>query len=80
MSSIHYVALTNLGYYWTGYNSVSSQIREARMYNSAKAVRDNVTSGIKRYNQKRPENERITSYQIVEVEIKTRSTFETIEI
>lgn len=81
MPNIYYVALTNLNMYWTGMNGLSAEVRDARMYKSVKALKNNVESAFRRYNKdKGSDTVRITSYQIVEIEVKVRSTVEKIEI
>ena len=81
MPDIYYVALTNLNLYWTGMNGLSSEIRNARMYKSVKALKNNVEAAFRRYNrEKSVDAAGITSYQIVEIEVKVRSTVEKIEL
>ena len=81
MPKIYYVALVNDTMYWTSFGSMSSDVRDARMYKTVKTAIDNVSYAIKKYNRSKSNPaDHITSYQIVEIEVKTRGIIEKIEI
>lgn len=44
-----YVIQFNNGLYWCGYNSVSSQLRKAKIYTNIKMVKDSANEALKRY-------------------------------
>lgn len=76
----HYVARTNFGSYWAGMNSVTDQIRKAQMYNSVKAIKENVSAALKKYNKSLPTEYQITSFDIIAVQIIEGNIVESVSI
>lgn len=44
----HYILRVNESGYWAGYNTVTDQIRRAKMYNSLTHVKNDGIAGVKR--------------------------------
>ena len=76
----HYVARTNFGAYWAGMNSVTDQIRKAQMYNSVKALKENVAAALRKYNKSLPDEYKITSFDIVSVQIIEGNVIENVAL
>lgn len=76
----HYVAKCNFGTYYNGMNNFTDQIRQAKMYNSVKAAVENVSYAIKKINKTRPDEYKITSFELIEVEVIEHGVVETINI
>ena len=58
----------------------TDQIRQAKMYNSIKAAAENVAYAIKKINKTQPEEYKITSFELIRVEIVEYGVVETITI
>jgi hypothetical protein len=76
----HYVAKSNFGGYYNGMGNFTDQIRQAKMYNSVKAAIDNVTNAIQKINKGKPDEHKITSFELVEVVIVEKGIVDTINI
>lgn len=76
----HYVAKCNFGTYYNGMGNFTDQIRQAKMYNSIKAAAENVAYAIKKINKTQPEEYKITSFELIKVEIVEYGVVETITI
>jgi hypothetical protein len=76
----HYVAKCNFGTYYNGMGNFTDQIRQAKMYNSIKAAAENVAYAIKKINKTQPEEYKITSFELIRVEIVEYGDVETITI
>jgi hypothetical protein len=76
----HYVAKCNFGTYYNGMGNFTDQIRQAKMYNSIKAAAENVAYAIKKINKTQPEEYKITSFELIRVEIVEYGVVETITI
>lgn len=74
----HYVAKCNFGTYYNGMGNFTDQIRQAKMYNSIKAAAENVAYAIKKINKTQPEEYKITSFELIKVEIVEYGVVETI--
>ena len=76
----HYVAKSNFGAYYNGMGNFTDQIRQAKMYNSVKAAIDNVTNAIQKINKGKPDEYKITSFELIEVVIVEKGVVDTIKI
>ena len=64
----HYILRVNETGYWAGYNTITDQIRKAKMYNNIKYIKSDGIAGVKR--TKIP----ITKLEILTVEINILET------
>lgn len=71
-----YVIRFNTGVYWCGLNTVSSQLRKAKIYTSIKMADDAALDALKRYDFVKildtKEHLKATEYNICEVELNIK--------